>query len=190
MNILRMIILLTAAVPSISFAQGECSGSNVNIKVPLGLTPSTDSQLLKEGEKNGLCNAKVFVAEKSIAVYRAWNAEKASDLYGVSWHLTQPKGSIQKYRSENGICPEAPPTSAVSSCSLKVGTKVVIGQTKSKKCDGIELPESKSIQVYIQNKSRENILLVENCTPSDKECMLKNTDLPGLCAYKKPDWMK
>lgn len=140
------------------------------ITPPAGLVASTDDALLAKAigapEAGKLCKGKIFVAEKPITVYRVWDSSKSYTLYGGWWSLDVPKGPRNEYAVKNDICPEWSPLNIMSSCTIKVGTKVAIGPGQSAKCaDGSVLPASSVNQVFIPNDSRNNVLYVENCTP-------------------------
>lgn len=161
------VLALALFASSASFAQ-TCVGEIIT--PPAGLVESSDATLLASAigapEAGKLCKGKVFVAEKAVTVYRVWDSAKSYTLYGGWWALDLPKGPRDEYRVKNDICPEWSPLNIMSSCTIKVGAKVVIGPGQSAKCaDGSVIPASATNQVYIPNDSRNNVLFVENCTP-------------------------
>lgn len=154
------------------YAQGICVGSVIT--PPNGMVSATDDALLAKAlgapESGKLCAGKVFQAVKPVTVYRVWDASKSYTLYGRQWSFDLPVGPRGQYPVKNAICPEWSPLNTMSSCTIKVGAKVVFGPTQSAKCaDGTVLPASPVNTVYIQNDSG-NSVFVENCT--------KGTDWP------------
>lgn len=144
----------------------DCVGAV--IAPPVGMVETTDDALLASAigapTKGALCKGKVFVAEKPVTVYRVWDASKSYTLYGRWWSFDLPKGPKQAYQVANDICPEWSPLNIMSSCTIKVGTKIVVGPGQSAQCTSALLPASPVNQVYIPNDSRNNILFVENCS--------------------------
>mgnify|MGYP000141189616 CR=1 FL=1 len=136
--------------------------------VPDGLRPVQDAQLLAEasGEdgQGKLCEGRVFEAEKPITVYRVWNSDKDYTLYGRWWSLQKPEGPKAKYRKANGICPSWSALDVMSQCKLKVGAKIVIGPGQSAQCKDFTFEKSATNQVFINNDSRNNVLMVQDCT--------------------------
>lgn len=149
----------------VAFAQA-CVGDV--IAPPAGMKETTDEALLASAlgapGKGALCKGKVFVAEKPVTVYRVWDKDKAYTLYGRWWSFSLPVGPRDKYQVDNDICPEWSPLNIMSSCTIKVGTKVVVGPGQSAQCTDRLLPASAVNQVYIPNDSRNNVLFVENCS--------------------------
>ena len=169
---LRPLFLGFALLASVSafnvHAADACVGEVVT--PPEGLVAATDDALLASAigapTAGALCKGKVFVAAKPVTVYRVWDSSKSYTLYGRWWSFNLPQGPRDKYRVDNDICPEWSPLNIMSSCTIKAGTKVVVGPGQSAKCaDGSVLPASAVNQVYIPNDSKNNVLYVENCTP-------------------------
>lgn len=150
--------------------QGPSSDSCVgNVAVPpAGLVASSDDALLQRAigapTKGALCKGQVFVAEKEVTVYRVWDATKSYTLYGSWWSFSLPLGPRDQYRVQNDICPEWSPLNKMSACTLKIGTKIVVGPGQSAQCAAALLPASAVNQVYIPNDSRNNVLYVDRCT--------------------------
>lgn len=145
----------------------DCVGEVIT--PPAGMVAATDDALLASAigapGKGALCKGKVFVAEKPVTVYRVWDSSKSYTLYGRWWSFSLPVGPRDKYRLDNDICPEWSPLNIMSSCTIKAGTKVVVGPGQSAECsNGTMLPPSAVNQVYIPNDSKNNVLFVENCT--------------------------
>jgi hypothetical protein len=156
---------LLGAYASVSHAQ-DCVGEIIT--PPAGLVPATDDALLASTigapSKGALCKGKVFVAEKPVTVYRVWDASKSFTLYGRWWSFDLPVGPRDQYQVDNVICPEWSPLNKMSSCTIKVGTKVVVGPGQSAQCSDRLIPASAVNQVNIPNDSRNNVLFVENCS--------------------------
>ena len=158
-------VLVFSASANLAYAN-DCVGEVIN--PPAGLVAAQDDALLASAigapGKGALCKGKVFVAEKPVTVYRVWDASKSFTLYGRWWSFDLPKGPRDAYQVANDICPEWSPLNKMSSCTIKVGTKVVVGPGQSAQCTDRLLPASAVNQVYIPNDSRNNVLFVENCT--------------------------
>lgn len=135
---------------------------------PAGVEISQDKSLLKETlaatDDGKLCQGKVFVVTQPVTVYRVWNSNKDYTRFGGWWSFSQPKGPRQKYREDNVICPSWSALDRMSSCTIKIGTRVVVGTGQSAKCKTGIYAKSAANQVYIPNDGRKNILYVENCT--------------------------
>ncbi|MDR7119147.1 hypothetical protein [Rheinheimera soli] len=144
----------------------ECVGS---IQAPaVGLEAISDPELLQSAlgqpDKGQLCMGQVFVATAPVTVYRVWDQAKSYTLYGRWWSFSLPQGPTDQYREANAICPSWSVLNQMSSCTLKVGSKIVVGPGQSADCgDGLVYPQSAVNQVYINNDSRNNVLWVENC---------------------------
>jgi len=52
----------------------------------------------------------------------------------------------------------------MTSCSIKIGTKIVVGPGQSANCEDFTYPKSAVNQVYIPNNSRNDLIFIENCT--------------------------
>ncbi len=137
---------------------------------PEGLVEADDKALLQRAlgasGAGKLCGGKVFQAIRPVTVYRVWNSEMSYTLYGGWWSFTLPKGPKDKYREENEICPSWSKLDRMSSCTIRVGTKIVSGPGQSADCsqDQLSYPKSAVNQVFIPNDSRNNVLFVEDCT--------------------------
>ncbi|MGI9277919.1 MAG: hypothetical protein ACR2PT_24115 [Endozoicomonas sp.] len=135
---------------------------------PEGLVEIDDRDLLEQSlgasDQGKLCAGQVFRAEEPVTVYRVWNQEKSYTIYGSWWSFEEPEGPKQEYRKDNGICPSWSSLDQMSSCTIKVGTRVVVGPGQSARCQNMTYAKSDVNQVYIPNNSRDNIILVENCT--------------------------
>jgi hypothetical protein len=136
---------------------------------PLGLVEADDTELLQAAQgatgQGKLCAGKVFVAEKPVTVHRVWDSARPYTVYGSWWSLSDPQGPRDSYRKEEDICPEWSALDRTSTCTIKVGTRVVIGPGQSVNCKGdLSYPPSAVNQVYIPNDSQNNQVFIENCT--------------------------
>jgi hypothetical protein len=111
-----------------------------------------------------LCDGQVFQVTQPVTVYRVWNSDKSYTVYGKWWSFDLPEGPKQKYRKDNGICPSWSTLNRMSSCSIKIGSIIVIGPGQSAKCEQMTYAKSAVNQVFIPNDSRNNVLHVENCS--------------------------
>lgn len=140
-----------------------------DIQVPRsGLFEVDDNALLKsvlaQSGKGQLCAGRVYEVTSPIAVYRAWDSTKQYTAYGRWWSFDRPHGPREQYQKDNAICPEWSGLDRVSSCTVKQGTKIVVGVGQSATCQNGAYEKSATNQVYIANDSRNNNIYVENCT--------------------------
>lgn len=148
-----------------------CVGSPT---LPLNLAsqfvPLEDAQLLNEAlgepEQGKLCQGKVYQSKQNsqVMLFRAWNSTNPSSQYGQWWAWNKPTGSIAKYRTDYEICYQWSPLDKMVSCTLKPGTKVVVGNGQSAKCsEYLTYPASEQQQIYIIDAANS----VMNCTEFD-----------------------
>ena len=145
----------------------DCIGSVIS--PPDGLVKTTDNELLTLAigvpTKGSLCKGQVFSTEKEVTVFRVWDKLNPIPLYGNWWSFLSPIGPREKYQVDNIICPEWNALNKMSSCTIKVGAKIVVGPGQSAKCsDGGLLPSTAVNQIYIPNDVKKNVLFVENCS--------------------------
>ena len=135
---------------------------------PVGLVEAEDTDLLTKSlgasGEGKLCAGRVFVAKQPVMVYRVWNSEKSYTVYGGWWSFNQPMGPKKRYREDNEICPSWSALDRMTSCTIKVGTKIVVGPGQSAQCEAFTYAKSAVNQVYVPNDSRNAVVLVENCT--------------------------
>ena len=135
---------------------------------PVGLVEAEDKDLLTKAlgasGEGKLCAGRVFVAKQPVMVYRVWNSEKSYTVYGGWWSFNQPMGPKKRYREDNEICPSWSALDRMTSCTIKVGTKIVVGPGQSAQCEAFTYAKSAVNQVYVPNDSRNAVVLVENCT--------------------------
>lgn len=144
-----------------------CAGT---IEAPAGMTAVDDAALLALAVgapgQGKLCTGRVYQVTAPITVYRVWTAAKAYTQLGGWWSLTAPVGPAQAYRADNAICAEWSALDTVSSCTIKLGTHIVIGPGQSADCEGdADYAQSATNQVFIPNDTRKGQLFVGDCTP-------------------------
>jgi hypothetical protein len=129
-----------------------------------------DPTLLQEAigkpEKGKLCQGKVYQSkpQTKITVYRAWNSTNPNSQYGQWWAFNKPEGRIAQYRSDYEICYQWSPLDKMVSCTLKAGTKIVVGNGQSASCsEYLSYPVSAKQQIYLVDAQSA----VENCTNYD-----------------------
>lgn len=142
----------------------------VDFTPPAGLKilPNEPLQARAVGEPNkgGVCSGHVYLVEQPVKVYRVWSANNEKTLYGGWWSLNEPQGPRDAYRDKNNICPSWSALDRMSSCEVKVGTKITIGPGQSAFCPKADMtyPTSATLQVYIPNYYDGGQIYVENCT--------------------------
>ena len=133
-----------------------------------GLNPTTNPEMLAKAQmplrKGGVCTAAAFAVAAPVTVFRVYDGTRPTSAYGGWWSLTRPGGSRDDYRAQNAICKAWSALDRLLACSLITGAEIVLGTTQSVTCDdGLEYPQTASIQVFVANDGRNNILYVENC---------------------------
>jgi len=179
-NILATILIITfygcSSYPiekDLRITAQQCLG---NSDLPEYLTSEfqqiDDGQLLNEAlgspKKGKLCQGQVYRSKEdsNITVFRAWNSTNPNSKFGKWWAFQKPAGKISKYRSEYEICYQWSPLDKLVRCTLKPGTKVVVGTGQSAECsEYLTYPVSDKKQIYIDDAS----LSLTNCTLFDGE---------------------
>jgi hypothetical protein len=148
-----------------------CAGDT---KLPVSLqdkfVPAHDDVLLAaslgEPTKGKLCQGQVYQtkADTQITIYRSWNSTNPGSQMGKWWAAQVPAGKSSQYRVDYEICYQWSPLDKMSQCTLKAGTKVVIGTGQSAYCsDYLSYPVSAEKQIYIEDSSST----VADCTTYD-----------------------
>lgn len=115
-------------------------------------------------DKGGLCDSKTFKAIEPVTVYRVYDGSKPHTATGRWWSFTTPTPPKDQYRKDNAICPEWSNLDRMTVCKIKVGTVVALGTTQSATCaDGTTYPKNATIQVYIPNDGKNQVILVDDC---------------------------
>ena len=155
--------------PPLTGKSGElCPGQ---IQAPSdGLMEINDDALLQSAEDiNGygkLCAGKVFAVQKPLTVYRVWDSSRPYSVTGQWWSFDAPKGSRDSYRAAEDICQEWSALDRMSTCTLKVGTHIVVGPGQSVGCqNGLSYQASPVNQVYVPNDGKNNQLFVDCPNP-------------------------
>lgn len=161
----------TTAPPE-SAAEEACIGTTALPDVYIGkFVPVVDEDLLSRAlgapTEGKLCQGQVYEAvgdeeTQGVTVYRAWNSTNPSSQLGQWWASSEPAGLSAQYRAAYEICYQWSPLDKMSTCTLRPGTKVVIGNGQSARCSQyLTYPVSAEQQIYIENAS-ESVLDCES----------------------------
>lgn len=145
----------SSELPSVQSSAQSCVG-NTGIVAELSdrFKLIQDSELLAEaiGEplKGKLCQGAVYQSIDEVTIYRAWNSTNPNSQFGQWWSFQLPSGSTAQYRENYEICYQWSPLDKLVKCTLKPGTKVVVGNGQSAQCsEYLSYPVSKQQQVFI-----------------------------------------
>ncbi len=128
--------------------------------------PTLLNSALGQPEQGKLCQGQVYQAkaDSQVILYRAWNSTNPYSQFGKWWAWNKPFGKVAQYRSDYEICYQWSPLDKLVSCTLKAGTKVVVGNGQSAKCsEYLTYDVSEAQQIFLPDA--ENAL--ENCTTFD-----------------------
>lgn len=128
--------------------------------------PELLANALGQPSKGGLCQGQVYelVEGAEVTIYRAWNSTNPNSEFGRWWAGALPEGKSADYREDYEICYQWSPLDKLTTCTLKAGTRVVIGNGQSAKCsEYLTYPVSAAQQMYIEN-AEESVL---DCTGYD-----------------------
>lgn len=156
----------TSAMNATSAAANACVGTVEDHLDGARLVedPALLARAVGRSNEGKLCAARVFEATRSITVYRVSQADRAQREPGRWWSLARPSGTREGYRAANVICADWSALDVLAQCEVRVGARFVVGNGQSVRCtDGTILAQSESIQVYIDNDTREGRVLVERC---------------------------
>ena len=123
-------------------------------------------QAIGEPTKGKLCQGQVYELKQdaSVTIYRAWNSTNPGSEKGKWWASSKPTGKTAGYREDYEICYQWSPLDKLTTCKLKAGTKVVIGNGQSAECSAyLTYPVSAAQQIYIDDAATS----VERCTTYD-----------------------
>lgn len=112
------------------------------------------NETLGEPKAGALCQGQVYQSkeETKVTLYRAWNSTNPNSKFGKWWAFDKPTGEVSKYRSDYEICYQWSPLDKLVSCTLKEGTKVVVGTGQSAECSAyLTYPVSAKQQIYIDD---------------------------------------
>ncbi|WP_161455158.1 MULTISPECIES: hypothetical protein [unclassified Vibrio] len=112
--------------------------------------PSLLAQSLGEPLQGKLCQGAVYQNTQDVTIYRAWNSTNPNSQFGQWWALELPSGKTAEYRKNYEICYQWSPLDKLSKCTLKAGTKVVVGNGQSAECSAyLTYPVSEVQQLFI-----------------------------------------
>ncbi|MCE2596660.1 hypothetical protein K6Y31_17875 [Motilimonas cestriensis] len=149
----------------------ECKGS---VALPTNIAANfeaiEDQALLEsalgEPEQGKLCQGQVYESRQTaeVVIFRAWNSTNPNSQFGQWWAFDKPNGKVSAYRSNYEICYQWSPLDKLVRCTLKPGTKVVVGNGQSAKCsEYLTYDVSETQQIYISDAAN----LVTNCSEYD-----------------------
>lgn len=122
------------------------------------------AQAIGEPLKGKLCQGTVYESTDEVTIYRAWNSTNPQSEFGQWWSFQFPSGNTAKYREDYEICYQWSPLDKLVKCTLKAGTKVVVGNGQSAQCsEYLSYPVSPKQQVFITDASDA----VESCEGYD-----------------------
>jgi len=136
-----------------------CIGSTVisgdlSDKFELVLDSALLSQAIGEPLKGKLCQGAVYQSTQDVTIYRAWNSTNPHSQFGQWWSFKRPSGQTAEYRKDYEICFQWSPLDKLVKCTLRPGTRVVVGNGQSAKCsEYLGYPASKKQQVFITDAS-------------------------------------
>lgn len=113
-----------------------------------------------------LCQGQVYESkgDSRVALFRAWNSTNPGSKLGNWWAFDKPEGRVADYRMGFEICYQWSPLDMLVRCTLKPGTKVVVGTGQSAQCSQyLSYPVSDRQQVYIENAGES----VVDCATQD-----------------------
>ena len=112
-------------------------------------------------DKGMLCQGQVYTVSETFTIYRAWNSTNPGSELGKWWAFTEPAGSVAQYREDYEICYQWSPLDKMTSCTVKAGTKLVVGNGQSAFCsEYLSYPVSAALQIYLADASAAT----EGCT--------------------------
>lgn len=122
------------------------------------------SQAIGDPLKGKLCQGAVYESTDEVTIYRAWNSTKPHSEFGQWWSFQFPSGNTAKYREDYEICYQWSPLDKLVKCTLKAGTRVVVGNGQSAQCsEYLSYPVSDKQQVFIKDAADA----VESCESYD-----------------------
>lgn len=101
-----------------------------------------------------LCQGQVYQSkvDAPVVLFRAWNSTNPHSEFGNWWAFGKPDGKVADYRKDYEICYQWSPLDMLVQCTLKPGTRVVVGTGQSAQCSQyLTYPVSAAQQVFIDN---------------------------------------
>lgn len=146
---------------SVGQPPGACPG---NLELPddlvASLEPIEDKALLSAAlgapKQGGLCQGRAYKTREGVEItlYRTWNSTDPKSRLDKWWAFDRPDGKVGKYRSDYAICYEWSPLDKLTHCTLKGGTRLVIGTGQSVRCSRyLTCPSSEVKRIYIEHAS-------------------------------------
>ncbi len=140
------------------------------IEPPPTLNVVSDEALLSSAlgapGQGRLCAGRTYVTTAPMTVFRLWNRSQSHTQFGRWWTLSRPAQPVAQLRESLEICPEWSPLDALSECTLRAGTHVVLGTGQSARCEaGVHYGQSDTVQLYVANDTRAvpAVVYVDNC---------------------------
>lgn len=134
-----------------------------------GLERTTNNSLLRKAQRRssegGMCLAAVYQVQSPVTLFRVYRDSPTAREPGVWWSMTLPQESLDEFRRDNGICPEWGAKDRLIRCEVVSGSLIVVGTTQSQSCEnGLQLPKSATLQVFVPNDDRKRIVHTGSCT--------------------------
>lgn len=110
-----------------------------------------------------LCQGRVYKVKDNtrVTLYRAWNSTNPNSNMGHWWAFNRPQGQVSQYRADYEICYQWSPLDKLTHCTLKAGSKVVIGTGQSAECSPyLTYPASAAKQIYLADAAA----VLSDCT--------------------------
>lgn len=161
-----------ATPPATSAATGatDCAGSTALPPALAGQFDAVDdpallAKALGQPTKGGLCQGRVYQARPGtqVVLFRAWNSTNPGSKLGKWWASEIPAGKVADYRRDYEICYQWSPLDMLARCTLKAGTRIVVGNGQSAECSPyLTYPVSARQQFYVDDGSA-----LADCTTQD-----------------------
>lgn len=131
-------------------------------RAPEGFDPIDAPELISQAKKGpgkgGVCDARAFRVNGTPTIYRAYNGTNPSSKLGEWWALEEPSGPVSAYRRDYQICYQWSPLDRLVKCTLRVGTKVVLGTGQSAACsEYLSYSTSASVQLYLADAKADAV---------------------------------
>ncbi len=141
-----------------------CTLPDAPLPVALRALPEQAVPLAAEGASGhgGICRGRVYEVREPLEVHRLSDATRASPL-GPWWALRPPAGSRDAYREAYAVCRAWNALDIAITCTLKPGTRVVVGSGQSADCAERTYPKSPVHQVYLPVNAQLDALPLQDC---------------------------
>ncbi len=153
---------------SSSSEKSVCPGDlTLPVELANKFEPVSDDALLQSSlgqpKEGKLCQGQVFRVKENtqVTLYRAWNSTNPNSSMGHWWAFNRPQGRVSQYRTDYEICYQWSPLDKLTHCTLKAGSKVVVGTGQSAECSPyLTYPASAEKQIFIADAAA----VVSDCT--------------------------